>query len=131
MALYFGEVVSFDGGEYVYLHAEPEVIFLAKIIDPDYVRKLNDLFSVRNGNGSNVACRSLESSVYCFVELSTEKYQGHGAHLAKTEYEFSDVSTPICILDISDKEKLKSEILRDGSPCDGRLKDVVQKLSFV
>lgn len=83
----FGEVLNFEGAQYVYLAATEEIIYLAKILSRSEAERINNLCARRQSDGQ--INRVDNSPLYCFVILSTDEFRDKMAHLGKTDHGFN------------------------------------------
>jgi len=132
--LKFGEVIRYSEDEYVYLGATDEIIFLAKILNHDHSRKVQEQYEVLDAAGTVSAQLKLRSVLYCFVILNTKDFEGRAALFAKTDYafdpSFSNFTTKLGDLVKEDKEQIRDEIMRDGSAVPKQLKEMVGTLEI-
>ena len=125
----FGDVVNYNGREWVYLAATPEIIYLAVIANREISQKFIDQ---RNKIFTKVSKETMvrqQSTSWCFVELSTAEFKDRIAHYGTPENEcsFDDISNIVSVLNFEDQNKLKKEITEDGG-VSGKLRELVKDI---
>lgn len=105
----FGDIFVLDGREYIFLAKIDDIVYAVEILNKDYSREVMRLASKDARRGD----RSVDKLVFCFVELSTERFNERVAHMAKAgrgeaTIEFDEVED--CLL-AEDKEAIKKELV--------------------
>jgi hypothetical protein len=112
----FGDIFCIKEIEYVYLLQKSDVLYAARILGIEDTQKLegirNRQCKTRGGQAQSV---SLSNTNFCFVVLTTENFEGRGAHLGRpytsTEHERPDwAPETLRSLNEEDLERLKEEI---------------------
>lgn len=120
----FGTIFRYKETFYVYLVQIEDLIFVAKIHNPEVTRALVKTRDRKSKNPNNY---TFEQPMFCFVVLSTSEFKNHSAHYGNPELsqdiEFDIIST----LNEEDLNNLKSEIKEDmaTSPI---LRETIQKM---
>lgn len=122
----FGSIFRYNEELYVFLAATDEIIYAAKILDPEKIRRINELDNIRASRP--YASRSDGNKLFWYVILTTEDFQNHAAHLANTDQDASREHFFDWIgksLNESDIVNLRQEILKAGSPAPGGLREII------
>lgn len=126
----FGDIFRYNEELYVFLAATDEIIYAAKILDPDTVEQIEILNNKRASKHD--AEKSDGNKLFWYVVLTTEDFKNHAAHLAKTDQDATKDQYFDWIgktLNESDSTELRIEILKDGSPVPKGLKEIVATFS--
>ncbi len=122
--LNFGDIIRLEESEYVYLAASTELIFLAKIVNPQQTQLLelsHSKLPVDNPKRNN--------PVYLFVVLTTEEFEGCAAHLHNTDHDIDGVSCEeLGILNDRDLTEIKAEILNPDNSIPPALREQIEKI---
>lgn len=106
----FGDIFSYQGGEYIFLASTAEQLYAAKILNKELTKEIESAYKKALKSGSRARERAL---VFCYIILKTEDFKGRMASLAKTENENFDVlsnKSSYCLWQ-EDLQALKKEIL--------------------
>ena len=125
----FGEVIEYEGKEYVYLAATHELIYLARILDHDQTKALLQRSDIAfTSGGIPKTTVQTQNVLYSYVILTTREVEERAAHLARTDYPFNSsfVFNKICPLNKNDHEELRKEILQEGSAAPLGLKSLIR-----
>ena len=122
----FGNVFVLDDKEYVFLAKIDDVVYAVEILNKDYSREVTRLASREARRGD----RSVDKLVFCFVELSTERFKERVAHLAKAgrgeaNIEFDEVED---CLSAEDKDAIKKELVDNSRFFATELIETVSKI---
>lgn len=104
----FGSIFRSRENCYVYLGQTENAIYAARILDCDQTSELQRLSERRARDG-----RGMDSTVFCFVILSTETFIDQAAHLHQTDNQTDLYIEEIGQLNNIDIEMLKTKILED------------------
>jgi hypothetical protein len=111
----FGDVILYCEEQYVFLCGTPEIIYLAKIINGKSdngvaLKRLSE--RLIDDATQQPAKQNVKNALFCFITLSTEKYEGDLAHLADSQKPFSpQIIKTEDKLSREDIIKLKNKIL--------------------
>ncbi|OHA00575.1 MAG: hypothetical protein A3C11_02865 [Candidatus Sungbacteria bacterium RIFCSPHIGHO2_02_FULL_49_12] len=125
----FGDVVVYKSVEYVFLATTTEIVYLARILQPEesaFLIKRRDKVFMSTPSGAN----NRSNKLYCFTELSTAAFKNRVAHYGNSDgldlEDFMDISGT---LDTEDKKKLKGDIMSDDNVSQ-KLKELIQDIIF-
>jgi hypothetical protein len=125
----FGDVFRYGEKEYVYLAKTDDIIYAAQILDSEKSAMVLDMRLRLAATGQE---KLKDTIVFCFVQLSTEKFKDRLAH-------FKDVAANVDIdctfdvirtLDLDDLKDIKTEIT-DSSFIPRELKELVEGIELV
>jgi len=112
----FGDVINYNGGEFVFLVATEKIIYLAKIANKELSKNLIDQRNKVFTRGCKDMVYRQASTAWCFVTLCTEEFKERIAHYGTPENEcsFDDISNIIGNLNFEDQNNIKKEIAGDS-----------------
>lgn len=128
----FGDVIKYNGKEFVFLAKTVEIIYLALIIpkelSQDLVRRRHNIFT--RGSGDMIYKQA--KIAWCFVQLYTKEFKGRVAYYANPgdEHFFEDSFTILGTLNFNDQNNLKKEIQED-SGISGVLRKLVKDITII
>jgi len=128
----FGDVISYNGTEYVYFANTDLVFHLGIVADEVKSRNAIKFRDVAFTVGSKNMQRKRESIVICFIELTTEELKNRAAYYIRTtdhNFKPEDSFDQICTLNIKDQVALKQEIMEDNHVTK-ELKELVKDLEL-
>lgn len=121
----FGTIFRYKEEYYVYLLEIDELTFLAKILNPEITRALVRSRDLKSKNPNN---HTDMQPMYCFVVLTTDKFDGYSAHYGSGHEIPKNCSVEIISeLNKEDLKKLKKEI-REDNAISPLLKETANKL---
>lgn len=125
----FGDIFAFDENKYVYLTESDGILYAAKIIPPGTADEIERLMLANAANPTRIYKN--QNIAYCFVRLTTDGYDRHGAHLGKTnDPTVASAYNKVSQLNDADRTSLINEIL-NGDAAKGipnEVKDAVREL---
>ena len=110
--LNFGSVFRYRELFYVYLIQTDDNIYAAKILDRETTKELIKNYEVKSKNPRN---RTNEKPIYCFVILTTDEFKDRAAHYGAPDMPTDIAIEPFSMLNESDLNKLKKEIIEDAN----------------
>lgn len=127
----FGEIFRYNEELYVYLGSTEELVYAAKILNPEITLKIKNLDDKRAGRTDS--SRTDGNKLYSYIILTTVGFNDYSAHLGNppqdsekdTYFDWIERS-----LNDTDRQALKVEILRDGSAAPKGLKKIVAELDI-
>ncbi len=125
----FGDVFLHNSTEYIFLAQKDEIIYAAKILIKHDGDRIKEYCETQLKNPKN-QYKAQNNILFCYVELTTDKYKNRIAHLksaAKDESQFP-FELLDCRLNINDLLELKKEILTGA--VDIALKKLVQNIDI-
>lgn len=128
-SLLFGDIFLYKTEEYIFLTADEDVWYVARILSEP-----NSIILKRAYNRAVYKNKALVERmlVYCFVELSTKEFQGRVAHFKDSQKD-NNMEIPKILevgLNDEDKKEIATEILRDNTPVPLGLKAAFKKLDI-
>lgn len=128
----FGDVVKYNGRDYVYLAQTTEIIHLGIIPnEEDSQLAINLRNKVFTTGGQNMKRRQ-DNLIMCFIILTTEELKNRAAYYIKTgqnfrSEDFFDITK--YVLNDKDKSDLKKEIIEDNNASKD-LKELIKDLKI-
>lgn len=120
----FGDIFRYNEKIFVYLGQTEDITFAARILDGGQTRELLRLNKISENR--RISRPIDESTVFCFVILSTDGFNEQAVHLHESDYN-TDIHPEFIIeLNKEDVEKLKKEI-EEKSAIPSALKEIVRK----
>jgi len=107
--LSFGDIFEYKDKDYVFLAANSDIIYVAKILSIEDSKRLNCFCNLQISK--NIS--KTDTWLYCFVLLTTEEIKDRAAQFAKPELEEYNCvfhKRPV-VLNDNDLKNLKNEIL--------------------
>lgn len=120
----FGSIFRYNENYYVYLGQTEDIIYAARILDREYTQELLRL----NTKSENRHIRRPvdDSTIFCFVILSTDKFCGQAALLHNSQHDTDVHPELVAELNNEDIENLKKEI-EGQSAIPSSLKEIVRR----
>jgi hypothetical protein len=87
---FFGDLFRFNEEFYVFLGGTNEIVYAAKIINPEKVRMITALNNERSSRPD--AYKSDGNGLYWYVVLTTEDFIDHAAHFGNTQQDSAKVA---------------------------------------
>lgn len=128
----FGDVISYNGREYVYFANTDLVFHLGIVADEIKSRNAIKFRDEAFTKGSKNMQKRQDSIVVCFIELTTEELKNRAAYYIRTtdhNFKPEDSFDQICTLNIKDQIALKQEIMKDDHVTK-ELKELVKDLEL-
>lgn len=127
-ALSFGDIFEYDNKDYIFLAANSDINYVAKILSVEDSKRLNCFCNSQISK--NIS--KTDTWLYCFIVLTTEEIKDRAAQFAKPELdEYNCVfhKRPI-VLNDNDLNNLKNEILNTrATPI--ALKEIIKTIEIV
>src|SRR3989338_6368225 len=119
----FGNIFRYNENHYVYLGQTEDIIYAARILDGDQNQELLRLN--KKSEGRHIRRPIDDSTVFCFVILSTDGFRDQAASLNNSQYDTDVYPELIAELNDKDTENLKKEI-EEKSAIPASLKEIVR-----
>ena len=126
----FGEIFRYNEYFYVYLAQNELFVYAAKILNPEMTLSLKNIDDRKAKLPT--ASKSDGHKAYAYVLLTTEQFINRAAHLgspAEDADKILNFDWIGCVINKNDKDALKIEILREGSPVEKGLKKIFQNMA--
>lgn len=106
-ALSFGDVFLYEERHYVFFLESDGIFYCGRILDEEQAKLVLALYNRPSERISH------EHIAFCFVQLSTEPFDGKIAHLARPESNIPNLPsgvTYVCTLDNNDRQHIIGKI---------------------
>lgn len=126
--LKFGLVIQLENRQYVYLHSIVGIVYLSLILD----REMTTTLITRHLKIAH-STKKVGNPVYKVVKLTTEQFEGMGAHCHKTGHNPDVLEVDIAVireLNKDDKKAIHEELLAQDGFVDESLQEYVRGLNF-
>ena len=119
----FGSIFRYNENQYVYLGQTEDIIYAARILNRDQTQELQRLN--KKSEDRHIRRPIDDSTVFCFVILSTEGFHEQAALLHNSQYGTGVYPELTAKLNSEDVENLKKEI-EENPAIPPSLKEVVR-----
>ncbi|TSC79802.1 MAG: hypothetical protein G01um101429_329 [Parcubacteria group bacterium Gr01-1014_29] len=120
----FGSIFRYNENYYVYLGQTEDIIYAARILNRDQTKELQRLD--KNSENKHIKRPIDDSTIFCFVILSTDNFHEQAASLHNSQYDTDVHPELIGELNSEDVENLKKEI-EEKSAIPSSLKEIVRR----
>lgn len=122
----YGDVILYNGNEYVFLTFNEDSIYLARILSLSETATLNRI----DGKITDSSPHANRTLLVYFITLKTKEFRDRAVCYGRTQFPFGMFTKKLNIsLNVEDLKTLKKEIL-SSSVATGILKEAIKKIKF-